>query len=126
MPGAPAPVTGRCEIDGYQYLALMVACLILTAPLEVFGDGVYRQLRRTAAAVLPVAAVFVGWDLLAILGDVWSYNPRYVTGFHIGVFPVEELLFFIVIPLCGLLTYSAVTTILAWVARRRAAQEVNR
>ena len=26
--------------------------------------------------------------------------------------PLEELLFFIVIPLCGLLTYNAVTTIL--------------
>ena len=107
----------------------MGACLLITAPLEVFGDGVYRQLRRAAAAILPVAAVFVLWDLLAILGDVWSYNPQYVTGFHIGGFPVEELLFFIVIPLCGLLTYSAVSTILAWVARRRSARtdrEVNR
>ncbi len=125
MPGALAPATGRFEIDGYQYLILMGACVILTAPLEIFGDGVYRQLRRAAAAVLPVAAVFVVWDLLAILGDVWSYNPQYVTGFHIGVVPVEELLFFIVIPLCGLLTYSAVTNILAWVTRRRAEQEVN-
>nr|CAB94796.1 lycopene cyclase [Mycolicibacterium aurum] len=107
----------------------MVGCLAITAPLEVFGDGVYRQLRRAAAAILPVAAVFVLWDLLAILGDVWSYNPQYVTGFHIWVFPIEELLFFIVIPLCGLLTYSAVSTILAWVARRRSAgsdREVHR
>jgi lycopene cyclase domain-containing protein len=126
MPGACAPAAGRFEIDAYHYLILMGACLALTAPLEVFGDGVYRQLRRTAAAILPVAAVFVLWDMLAILGDVWSYNPQYVTGFHIGVFPVEELLFFIVIPLCGLLTYSAVSNILAWVARRRSDQEVKR
>jgi lycopene cyclase domain-containing protein len=105
---------------------LMGACLVLTAPLEIFGAGVYRQLRRTAAAILPVAAFFVVWDLLAILGDVWSYNPDYVTGFHIGVIPIEELSFFIVIPLCGLLTYSAVSTILAWVARRRSEQKVNR
>jgi lycopene cyclase domain-containing protein len=104
----------------------MGACLILTAPLEIFGAGVYRQLRRTAAAILPVAAFFVVWDLLAIIGNVWSYNPDYVSGIHLGVFPVEELLFFIVIPLCGLLTYSAVSTILAWVARRRSDQEVSR
>lgn len=126
MPGAHAPAARRCEIDGYQYLILLGACLVLTAPLEVFGDGVYRQLRRTAAAILPVAAVFIVWDLLAILGDVWSYNPKYVTGLHIGVFPVEELLFFIVIPLCGLLTYSAVSTILGWLARRRSEEGANR
>lgn len=116
-PGAPALVTGRSEIDGYQYLILLGACLILTAPLEIFGDGVYRQPRRTATAILPVAAVFILWDLLAILGDVWSYNPQYVTGFRIGAFPVEELLFFLVIPLCGLLTFNAVSTILARVKR---------
>jgi lycopene cyclase domain-containing protein len=126
MPGAPGPTAGRPDIDHYQYLILMGGCLILTAPLEIFGAGVYRRPRRTAAAILPVAALFVVWDLLAILGGVWSYNPDYVTGFHIGVFPVEELLFFIVIPLCGLLTYSAVSTILAWFARRRSDQGVNR
>jgi lycopene cyclase domain-containing protein len=113
-------------IDGYQYLIVLGACLVLTAPLEVFGAGVYRQLRRAAVAVLPVAAVFVAWDLLAILGDVWSYNPRYITGVHLGPIPLEELLFFVVIPLCGLLTYSAVSTILAWLSRRRSEREVSR
>jgi lycopene cyclase domain-containing protein len=113
-------------IDGYQYLIVLGACLVLTAPLEMFGEGVYRQLRRAAAAILPVAVVFVVWDLLAILGDVWRYNPRYVTGLELGPVPLEELLFFIVIPLCGLLTYSAVSTILTWLSRRRTEREASR
>lgn len=113
-------------MDNYHYLIVLAACLVLTAPLEIFGDGVYRQIRRAAAAILPVAAVFIVWDLLAVLGDVWTYNPQFVTGLHIGVFPVEELLFFIVIPLCGLLTFSAVSTILSWLSRRRTRDEVSR
>lgn len=104
----------------------MVGCLVITAPLEVFGRGVYRQARRAAAAVIPVALVFIAWDLLAIVGDVWSYNPDFVTGLGIGVVPVEELMFFLVIPLCGLLTYSAVSTILSWLSRRRADRRVSR
>lgn len=104
----------------------MVGCLILTAPLEVFGDGVYRQARRTAAAVIPVALVFIVWDLIAIAGDVWTYNPRFVSGIDIGIMPLEELMFFIVIPLCGLLTYSAVSYLLCWVSRRKADREVSR
>ncbi|MGE2718866.1 lycopene cyclase domain-containing protein [Mycolicibacterium celeriflavum] len=107
-------------MDKWHYLLVLAACLVITAPLEFFGEGVYRQARRAAAAVLPVAAVFVVWDVIAIFADVWTYNSKYVTGIEIpGVMPIEELLFFIVIPLCGLLTYNAVTAILSRVQRAR-------
>ncbi len=107
-------------MDKWQYLLVLAACLVITAPLEIFGEGVYRQARRAAAAVLPVAAVFVIWDAIAIFADIWTYNSKYVTGVDIpGVMPIEELLFFIVIPLCGLLTYNAVTTILSRLQRTR-------
>ena len=100
-------------MDRWQYLIVLAACLAITAPLEFFGEGVYRQPRRTVRAVLPVAVVFVVWDAVAIAAGVWRYNPRYLTGITIGFsVPLEELLFFIVIPLCGLLTYNAVTTLL--------------
>lgn len=107
-------------MDKWQYLLVLAACLLITAPLEIFGEGVYRQGRRAAAAVLPVAAVFVVWDVIAIFADIWTYNSKYVTGVDIpGVMPIEELLFFIVIPLCGLLTYNAVTAILSRLQRTR-------
>ena len=110
-------------MDRWQYLIVLGACLLVTAPLEVFGDGVYRQARRVALAVLPVAAVFVVWDLIAIAAHIWTYNPRYVTGVDLpGGIPVEELLFFIVIPLCGLFTYNAVDTILTDVKKRSRAR----
>jgi lycopene cyclase domain-containing protein len=103
-------------MDRWQYLIVLGACLAITAPLELLGSGVYRQVWRTAGAVLPVAAVFVVWDAIAIAAHVWTYNPDFVTGFQLpGQMPIEELLFFIVIPLCGLLTYNAVDTILEWV-----------
>jgi lycopene cyclase domain-containing protein len=103
-------------MDRWQYLIVLGACLAITAPLELLGSGVYRQAWRTAGAVLPVAAVFVVWDAIAIAAHVWTYNPDFVTGFQLpGQMPIEELFFFIVIPLCGLLTYNAVDTILEWV-----------
>ncbi|HZQ32217.1 MAG TPA: lycopene cyclase domain-containing protein [Mycobacterium sp.] len=100
-------------MDRWQYLIVLAACLAITAPLEGFGDGVYRQPQRTATAVLPVAAVFVLWDVTAIAAHVWTYNSRYLTGTRLpGALPIEELLFFVVIPLCGLLTYGAVDALL--------------
>ena len=106
-------------MDRWQYLIVLGACLVITAPLEVFGDGVYRQARRAAFAVLPVAAVFVVWDAVAIAADIWTYNPRYVTGIELPAdIPIEELLFFIVIPVCGLFTYNAVDTMLTYLKKK--------
>lgn len=105
--------------DRWQYLILLGLCLAITAPLELFGAGVYRQPRRLARAVLPVAALFLVWDAVAIGAGVWTYNGEYITGLRVpfGV-PIEEVLFFLVIPLCGLLTYNAVSAILDRSRRR--------
>ncbi|MCV7230740.1 lycopene cyclase domain-containing protein [Mycolicibacterium komossense] len=101
-------------MDRWQYLMVLGACLVVTLPLELFGRGVYRQPRRLAAAVLPVAAVFIAWDAIAVAADVWWYDERYLVGLVApGELPLEELLFFVVVPICGLLTYSAVSFILA-------------
>ena len=82
-------------------------------------DGVYRQARRIACAVAPVAAVFLVWDAVAITARVWWYNGKYLIGIELPPrIPIEEVLFFVVIPLCGLLTYNAVTTILDRSKRR--------
>lgn len=106
-------------MDHWQYLIVLGACLLITAPLEIFGEGVYRQARRAAFAILPVAAVFVVWDAVAVAAHIWTYNPRYITGITLPAdIPIEELLFFIVIPLCGLFTYNAVDTILTYLRKK--------
>lgn len=109
-------------MDRWQYLIVLGGCLLVTAPLEIFGAGVYRQPLRLLRSVAPVALVFLVWDAIAIAGDVWTYNPRFITGIDVGFsIPLEELMFFIAIPLCGLLTYSAVSTIMGRLRRRRRA-----
>lgn len=105
--------------DRWQYLIVLGLCLAITAPLELFRPGVYRQPLRLLRAVLPVAVVFLVWDAVAIAAGVWTYNTAYLSGLHIPFrIPAEELLFFVVIPLCALLTYNAVTAILARSRRR--------
>ncbi len=100
--------------DRYQYLLLMGGCFLLTLPLElVLHARVYRQpLRLLRALWLPVL-VFVVWDTIAIHRGHWRFNPRYVTGWTIpGGVPVEEVAFFVVIPICALLSFGACRWIL--------------
>ena len=106
-----------CEVgrlDQYQYLLLMAACLVITLPLEfVFGARVYRRAAGLAFALIPVVIIFSIWDIVGILRDHWTYSPEFTTGVKlIFGMPIEELAFFIVVPICGLLTYEAVGHVL--------------
>ncbi len=100
---------------------LMGACLLITLPLEfVLKARVYRRFRSLWVSLVVVVLVFSVWDIIGIVRDHWSYNPRFVTGVRLMfAMPLEELVFFIVIPICGLLTYEAVGHVLKRVAQRR-------
>ncbi|MGH8898221.1 MAG: lycopene cyclase domain-containing protein [Egibacteraceae bacterium] len=101
-----------------EYLAVLGLCLVITLPLETaLHVGVYRQTRRLLASLGCVAAVFVSWDLIGARLGHWGYNPAYVTGLRVIGLPIEEYLFFIVTPLCGILAFEAVRATLADVSR---------
>lgn len=95
--------------DHWRYAAALVGCLIVTLPLElVLGARVYRRPRRLLVTLLPVVAVFAAWDVAAARHGSWGFAAQYVLGPSLLGLPVEEWLFFVVVPLCGLLTYEAV------------------
>ena len=108
-------------MDRYQYLLLMSACVAVTLPLElVLGARVYRRPTLLVLALVPVVVAFSVWDVVGIWRGHWSYNPLYVTGVQLPLrMPLEELVFFLVVPFCGLLTYEAVGRVLQLARRRR-------
>ncbi len=108
-PCPPATASYARRVDRYQYLMLMGACFALTLPLEfAFRARVYRRPGRLLRALGPPVIVFSLWDMVAIARDHWTFNRRYVTGWQIPLhLPVEEIAFFVIIPICALLTFEA-------------------
>jgi len=98
------------------YLAVLALCLLGTLPLEVWlGVRVYRRPRRLLLTLLPVVAVFYLWDVYAIAADHWSFDPAQTVGLVLpGGVPVEELLFFVVVPTCAVLAFEAVRRVKGW------------
>ena len=92
------------------YLALLAGCLLGTAPLELLlHTRVYARWRRLLPALAPTVVVFLAWDFYAIHHHQWSYERRWMSGVLLpGRLPLEELLFFVVIPTCSILTLEAV------------------
>ncbi|SDS76283.1 lycopene cyclase domain-containing protein [Brevibacterium sandarakinum] len=106
-------------MSSFEYLLLMGACLLITLPLELlFSARVYRRWKVLIGSLVPIVLIFSLWDIVAISRDHWTYNPKYVTGVHLGDLPLEEIVFFIVIPICALLSYEAVGTVLNFFTKK--------
>lgn len=92
------------------YLAVLLGCLGAVIPLELrLRCRVLRRPVTLLAALLPGGLLFAGWDLYAVHAHQWSYDPRHILGVFLpGGLPLEEVLFFLVIPTCAVLTFEAV------------------
>jgi len=92
---------------------MLLFCLAGTLPLHrAFHLTLTRQLRRLALSILPVAAVFLGWDLAATRSGQWAFDTAQTVPVRVAGLPLEEVAFFVVVPLAGLLTYEAVGVVL--------------
>jgi lycopene cyclase domain-containing protein len=100
----------------YAYLAVLVFIVLTTLPLELYlGVRVWRRPKRLILTLVPVVTVFVLWDLYAIGNDHWFFDPEQMTGVVLfGSLPLEELLFFIVVPIAGIMTLEAVRVVRRW------------
>lgn len=49
--------------------------------------------------------LFLVWDYIFTLFDVWSFNPDYVIGVYFLNLPLEEILFFITVPFACIFIY---------------------
>jgi lycopene cyclase domain-containing protein len=96
------------------YLLVLAGCLAAALWLEpVLKVNVLRRARRLLLTVLPVVVVFVLWDLAAIAAGHWRFDPAQTTGILLpGGLPLDEVLFFVVVPVCAILGFEAVRAVL--------------
>ena len=97
-----------------SYLLVLVGCLVSAIWLEpVLKVNVLRRWRRLLLTLLPVVVVFVLWDLGAIAAGHWTFDPEQTTGVLLpGGLPLDEVLFFVVVPVCAVLGFEAVRAVL--------------
>ncbi len=78
--------------------------------LEIFLKiGVLRRIRRVIISIIPISTLFLIWDAYAIAQGHWFFDRKQIFGIY-GPFgiPLEEFLFFIIIPIAVIMTIEAV------------------
>jgi len=54
------------------------------------------------------ALFFLVWDELKTKAGVWSFSDDYITGIKLSTLPLEEVLFFFVVPYCCVFIYECI------------------
>ena len=93
----------------WSYVAMLIFCLAGTLPLvPAFRLRVLRQPRRLVATIAVAATPFLAWDLYATAAGHWRFDAAQTLPWRVAGLPLEEIAFFVVIPLVTVLTYEAV------------------
>ena len=89
---------------------LILACS-LAGPLALSFDkkvAFYKKWKYVFPAMLIPAALYIGWDFCFTSAGVWSFNEKYITGIKLFNLPVEEVLFFFIVPYCCVFIYECI------------------
>ena len=92
-----------------EYLLLLILSGSMPFILSFYPPlKFYRNLKALFLSILIVFLVFGGWDIFATWRNHWYFNPKGVYAFRIINLPLEEALFFIVIPFCCIFTWEVI------------------
>jgi lycopene cyclase domain-containing protein len=100
-------------MEKFGYVAMIAFTICGSFWLElIFKVRVLRRWKRALSSILPVAALFIGWDAYAIKQGHWFFDRNQIIGIY-GPFgiPFEEYLFFIFVPVAALMTIEAVVKV---------------
>lgn len=94
------------QIEKYTYLAIMLSCIVF--PLSFSFDkrvAFYKKWPKLLVAIVVPALFFIGWDAWFTSRGIWSFSNDYTLGFRLLGLPIEEWMFFVVVPYCSIFVY---------------------
>lgn len=94
-----------------NYLYLLLDILTIIFPFLLSFDkkvAFYKYWKSILQAIVFIGIPFVVWDMMFTEAGIWGFNPDYLTGLEIGNLPLEEVLFFIVVPYSCTFIYACI------------------
>lgn len=93
-----------------SYLIMIAFVVLGSFWLEIgLKVRVLARIKALLFAIAPIAFLYIAWDAYAIRSGHWKFDKTQILGVY-GPFciPLEEYLFFIVVPIAAIMTIEAV------------------
>ena len=90
-----------------EYIFILLTLALLTASVQYFYKiRIYSSFSQMIFAVIIYLVVGISWDTYAIWQGHWIFPSDKILGPKIGLMPVEEYLFMLIIPYFILTVYN--------------------
>jgi len=91
-----------------EYMRVLVCAGIVPCVLSFWRPlRFWRHLRSLACTIALIVFFFGSWDIFATYRGHWYFNAAAVSPQKVVNLPLEEALFFVVIPFCCIFTWEA-------------------
>ena len=70
------------------------------------------------------ALLYIIWDIYFTSKGVWSFNDAYISGIRLYNLPIEEVLFFFIVPYCCMFIYACIRSYFPNLANKKSADFV--
>ena len=94
-----------------HYIYLVILFCSIAGPLALSFDkkvAFYKKWKYLFPAMLLPALFFIIWDEFKTRAGVWSFNDEYIIGIKLSSRPLEEVLFFFLVPYCCVFIYECI------------------
>jgi lycopene cyclase domain-containing protein len=108
----------------YTYFLILAASL--AGPLALSFDrkvAFYKNWKYLFPAMVIPALFYIAWDIYFTSKGVWHFNEDYITGRKIINLPVEEALFFFIVPYCCIFIYACIRSYFPNLVNRKMAEQ---
>lgn len=89
------------------YLYLLLGSLLVPLLYSIFVFDIIKYWKQFSFSTIVIAIVFLIWDYFFTKAGIWGFNYDYCLGIKIFKMPIEEWLFFLIIPFCSLFIHYA-------------------
>ena len=96
-----------------HYSYLLINILVIFFPLILSFDKkvhFYKKWKFILPGLVITGLLYLLWDYLFTIHEVWSFNADYILGINFWGLPLEEILFFVTVPFACIFIYECLVS----------------
>ena len=93
----------------FEYFLILLFWLVVSAAIQYrYHIRLYNSRKQMIVSVTFFFIVGLVWDVIGVVRGHWFFQYENLMGVKVGVLPLEEILFFLIVPYAILVFYKLI------------------